>query len=40
MEDPVFVNDENIPLVTHYNKNRDNNNNYDGHNAPNDSRSQ
>ena len=40
MEDPVFVNDENIPLVTHYNKNCESNNDYDDHNAPNNSRSQ
>lgn len=38
MENIIFADVENIPLVTHHYKDRDNNNDYDDYNKPNDSR--
>ena len=38
MENIIFADVENIPLVTHHYKDRDNNNDSDDYNKPNDSR--
>ena len=38
MDNPIFVNDENIPLVTNHDENHGDDNVYDDYNTPNTSR--
>ena len=37
MDNRIFVNNENIPLVTHYDKNRDDDNDYNNYHTSNTS---